>query len=218
MDRVTTDTRRTRSGRRPGRPRQDDVDERVLSAGLEELARGGFSHFSVSAVARRAGVAKGTIYLRWPTREQLILDVSATIVANVTLPPTGTLSEQLEDLVAQWEVMLGEPHTTRLLQRLGADRDEHPELYADFYERVQAVANRVVEETIVQAQERGEANPDVDAKSLTRIFVGALYVEALRHVPAGQLAPAFTRDLIGLFLLALAPPPGTADDATIRDR
>jgi len=32
----------------------------------------GWARFSVEAVARRAGVGKASVYLRWPTKEALL--------------------------------------------------------------------------------------------------------------------------------------------------
>jgi AcrR family transcriptional regulator len=54
----------------------DDVlGERILAAAAEELARYGYAKTTLDAVARAAGVAKGTLYLRWRTREDLFVAV-----------------------------------------------------------------------------------------------------------------------------------------------
>lgn len=55
--------------RRPGRPRDPELDQVILRATIELLCQEGFAGTSVEAVAEWAGVSKATIYRRWPTRE-----------------------------------------------------------------------------------------------------------------------------------------------------
>ncbi|QYC39883.1 Fatty acid metabolism regulator protein [Nonomuraea coxensis DSM 45129] len=59
-----------------GRPPQDPARQlerahRILDAAAELILRWGYDKTTIDDVARRAGVAKGTIYLHWRTRDQL---------------------------------------------------------------------------------------------------------------------------------------------------
>jgi AcrR family transcriptional regulator len=59
-----------------GRPPQDPVRQlerahRILDAAVELVLRWGYGKTTIDDVARRAGVAKGTIYLHWRTRDEL---------------------------------------------------------------------------------------------------------------------------------------------------
>jgi AcrR family transcriptional regulator len=45
--------------------------ERILDAAVELMVRWGYSKTTIDDVAKQAGVAKGTIYLHWKTREEL---------------------------------------------------------------------------------------------------------------------------------------------------
>ncbi|MBV8348715.1 MAG: TetR/AcrR family transcriptional regulator [Mycolicibacterium sp.] len=54
------------------------VREAVLSAVLNELNVNGYATLSVEAVASRAGVNKTTIYRRWPTLDDLLVDALTT--------------------------------------------------------------------------------------------------------------------------------------------
>jgi AcrR family transcriptional regulator len=54
------------------------VREAVLSAVLHELNVNGYAALSVEAVASRAGVNKTTIYRRWPTLDDLLVDALMT--------------------------------------------------------------------------------------------------------------------------------------------
>jgi AcrR family transcriptional regulator len=62
---------------RVGRPPQDPARQlerahRILDAAAELILDRGYDKTSIDEVARRAGVAKGTIYLHWKTRDDLI--------------------------------------------------------------------------------------------------------------------------------------------------
>src|SRR2546423_8021773 len=72
----------------------------IVDAARAVFAERGLSGFVMADVAARAGVVKGTLYLYWPTREELLLAV-------------------LEELLWQWLDQLdGRIHDAR--PRLGA--------------------------------------------------------------------------------------------------
>src|SRR5688500_3394917 len=60
----------TKRGR--GRPRRQGTDEEILSIALEMLTAKGYRELTVAAVAERAGVAKTTVYRRWPSKGALV--------------------------------------------------------------------------------------------------------------------------------------------------
>jgi AcrR family transcriptional regulator len=49
--------------------------ERILDEAAELLLRVGYKRVTVDDVAERAGIGKGTVYLHWPTREELFMAV-----------------------------------------------------------------------------------------------------------------------------------------------
>jgi AcrR family transcriptional regulator len=59
--------------RGPGRPRDPNLESRVFAAVRTIYAEAGWSGFSFDAVARSAGVGKAPLYLRWKTKEDLLL-------------------------------------------------------------------------------------------------------------------------------------------------
>jgi AcrR family transcriptional regulator len=68
-----------------GRPRRAGADEEILAVALELLREKGYRELNVDEVAERTGVAKTTVYRRWPTKGAL---VAAAITAGVP-PPEG---------------------------------------------------------------------------------------------------------------------------------
>jgi AcrR family transcriptional regulator len=61
----------------------------------------GWAGFSVEGVARRAGVGKASIYLRWPTKEALLDAALAASMANIPAIDTGTVRGDLIELARQ---------------------------------------------------------------------------------------------------------------------
>src|SRR4051812_41962266 len=84
-----------------GRPRDPTVEDRVLDASRTELADRGFEAYSVRSVARRAGVSRPSLLLRWPDRESLILETIERMVEWPRPNPSAGLREELEAIVAR---------------------------------------------------------------------------------------------------------------------
>src|SRR5262245_41863460 len=57
------------------RARAAAAKERIVAAALEQLADGGYASASMAAVARRAGVATGSVYRHFPSKGDLFAEV-----------------------------------------------------------------------------------------------------------------------------------------------
>jgi AcrR family transcriptional regulator len=55
------------------RSKREQRADRILDAAAELMLRWGYNKTTIDDIARAAGVAKGTIYLHWKTREDLFL-------------------------------------------------------------------------------------------------------------------------------------------------
>src|SRR6478672_1579101 len=55
----------------PEADRRQERAERILDAAAALIMRWGYNKTTIDDIARQAGVAKGTIYLHWKTREDL---------------------------------------------------------------------------------------------------------------------------------------------------
>lgn len=80
--------------RSAGRPRSAEADAAILAATIEEFGEHGYEGLSVEAIAERAGVAKSTIYRRFPNKNDLLQ--AALWQAQSTEPPVPC-TESLED-------------------------------------------------------------------------------------------------------------------------
>jgi AcrR family transcriptional regulator len=111
----------TRGLRRGGRSAR--VVESVFAATHEELARTGYVRLSIEAVAERAGVAKSTIYRRWPTKATLVVaTVTAALVVDAR--PQSTLREDLLSLARWLAAWVEAPEGWAVMRALIAEMNE----------------------------------------------------------------------------------------------
>jgi AcrR family transcriptional regulator len=176
------------AGRR-GRPRSEAADTRILDAALESLLDRGYDRFSVDEVAMQAGVAKTTLYRRWPTKDHLIVAVVARLQDSVPVEYTGDvradLTRYLGEIVAGLHRMrqAGRPATSGdtsagLVAEVAAAAARH----ADVGAAVQAMFHRrnaLVLTLLEHARERGELHADVEPEVLFDQLAGALYYRLL---------------------------------------
>jgi AcrR family transcriptional regulator len=88
---MTTELRR----RAPGRPRRTATDAAIIRAAVELMLEGGARSTTLTAVARRAGVARATVYLRWPSRSALIGAAARAAVGGAPITFTGDIERDL---------------------------------------------------------------------------------------------------------------------------
>ncbi len=65
--------RKSERGQVEERSKREQRADRILDAAAELMLRWGYNKTTIDDIARLAGVAKGTIYLHWKTREDLFL-------------------------------------------------------------------------------------------------------------------------------------------------
>jgi AcrR family transcriptional regulator len=79
-----------------GRPRDPSLDGAIRAAILRLLAEVGYGALTMDAVAAEAGVGKATIYRRWRSKEDLVVDTISDLYRDGLLPPeTGSLEGDL---------------------------------------------------------------------------------------------------------------------------
>lgn len=88
-----------------GRPRDPLASDRITAAALAEYARHGWSGFSMRGVAQTAGVGKSSIYLRWESKEQLLVD---SVVTGAVKIASGVDTGSLYGDVIDWSAALFE--------------------------------------------------------------------------------------------------------------
>jgi AcrR family transcriptional regulator len=164
-------------GSRRGRPRLESADRAIFAAAAELIAERGYDGFSMAAVADRAGVAKTTMYRRWPTRSHLILE-TLTSVVRVSILDSGDLRADLVSFARTLAAGLRAPGTRRLVAELTLASAQWPDL-AEAFMQLYTERRKVVRETLARASAAGDLRPGVDPDMLIDQLSGALHYRML---------------------------------------
>ena len=165
-----------------GRPRDVDVDQRILASAFRQLVQVGYAGLSIESVAADAGVAKTTIYRRYPTKRDLVI---AALRESTPFPmPALDLPARkaLEAFVRGAIAMLIESGAFRVLGSLLVEDQRHPGLLDIFRERILFPRRAMVEAIIKRGMERGELRRDVDPLIVIEMIAGAVFAH---HVILG---------------------------------
>jgi AcrR family transcriptional regulator len=82
--------------RKRPRRRGAALEDAILEAVLDGLAETGYARLSMERVAERAGASKASLYRRWPSKVELVMDAVYHMFPDVASPPdTGSLRGDL---------------------------------------------------------------------------------------------------------------------------
>lgn len=162
--------------KRPG-GRSERVRNAVLAATADELMERGFEHLSVASVAQRAGVHHTTVYRRWPTKSELLLDATVELTRQrMPAPDLGELRLDLHVYFAGLLDALADPRVLALVRSLiaapGAEFMEQRDRY--WQDRFGVTA-----EIVDRAVERGELPENMESWRLIELIAGPLWMRVL---------------------------------------
>lgn len=193
----------------PGRPRDPDLDRRIAQAALDVFGDAGWAGFSMEAVARRAGVGKASVYLRWHGKESLLTDAVQLRLVRVTDVDTGSLRGDLEELAGQvLDIYAG--RTSRAALRLGLEAAAIPGVAEQYqaWRLTQTLAARAI---VRRGLARGELPAGTSVTLLLDTLVGGAMMHAMstpadrRAELAGDTA-GHARRLVAFLLTAVTAP------------
>ena len=188
--------------RRPrGRPRDPRVEGVVLSATRDILLERGFGRLTIAAVADAAGVGKGTIYLRWPDKESLVVSALGEVWEPLVAPDTGTLrGDVLAVLRDASGHMNGAPGA--LLSSVVGEMTRHAQLLDLYTSAVIGPWSEVINSVFTRGVERGEMRADVDHQLAIDALMGPLVSSCI--VRGQSVTPAQVDELVDMFLGGVA--------------
>ncbi|MEU6559499.1 TetR/AcrR family transcriptional regulator [Nocardia nova] len=168
--------------RRPG-GRAARVKEAVHRAVLEAVDELGVDKVGIPDISRRAGVRDSSIYRRWGTRENLVLDVMLTASEHsLPLPDTGSLRGDLTSFANALIAYFDTPVGAGLARALAFLTDSEPiaETRKAFWE-ARYEANRAL---VTRAVERGELPADINARTVFETLIAPIHFRHfLTHEP-----------------------------------
>lgn len=194
-----------------GRKRDHSRDSEILDAALDVLAETGYDGMTIDMVAARAKAGKATLYRRWASKPDLVLDAVACMKSNQVdldaLPDTGTLrgdmiamikSPTIRDSERKLKIMAG-------VVSMIARSPELAEAAREAFVEPRASVNRIL---FQRAIARGEIPADSDVEMLCTIGPALVaYRVLVLHEPVNR---EFLVSNIDRVILPAAGIPATA--------
>jgi AcrR family transcriptional regulator len=167
--------------RRTGRPRSTEADRAILDAARAALVELGWGGLSMADVAARAGVAKTTLYRRWPSKNELVLDAVADLLGELELPDLGSLRADVACVVQRFAELLERPETQTALMAIVAESTRDPALRRRIRTSIVEPHRRLVVLGRQRAQSRGELPPDAADPGATIDLIFDVIAGAVVH-------------------------------------
>jgi AcrR family transcriptional regulator len=161
---------------RGGRPRDPSRDGVIRAAILRLLADVGYGALTMDAVASEAGVGKATIYRRWRTKQDLVVDtISDLNRAEATPPDTGAVESDLREMMHQMVALIAGPTGAATLSLLST-MPHQPALAEAFRDGPLAVWRQSYDAIWERAEQRGEVRAGL-SRSIVAESTSALLVQ-----------------------------------------
>lgn len=150
----------------------------VAAAMQAELLEVGYAGTTIDRIAKRAGVAKTTVYRRWGNVSQLVVDMFADAASTqIPIADTGSIEGDLRELARSSVALLLNPVNRAVIDIVVSEavhnssaRDTLTAFFAARLDNAAVIVQRAVE--------RGEVPAGTDAAEVIRL-VGAPYFARL---------------------------------------
>jgi AcrR family transcriptional regulator len=209
-----------RSLDQPPSPGTADKAARIIGAAREAFLEQCYDGVSMDEVAKRAGVAKQTVYARYPSKDALFLavidSVQGKVLSAITTPGPLAIRDRLQRIARELLEVCLDPSTLSLLRTAMAASYRFPKLGHSIWETDVKEAHAVLSAVIEQAAKDGSLTIDdasVAAEQFLALVTGELHLHCLldpsfrpsRAQIKRQLDPA-----IDCFLARYAAPAGSS--------
>jgi AcrR family transcriptional regulator len=194
-------------------PRRTRTRGKVFDAAVELIAEQGYSGTSVEDIAERAGVAKGTIFYNFGSKEELFSQLLEfgihRLAERLTAKVEGLHGARAVEALADGILEVVEPPPA-FIQVVVAELYRTGRSWQDTLELVREEAARVIREVIEEGQDHGELDPLIDARLAAGALMGAAFAVGLdwRAFSPERPRHQVCEELIRMLRGRLSPPPG----------
>lgn len=158
-----------------GRPRREGLDEAILEATLEELARVGYARMTVARVAERAHTTKPTVYDRFATKAELAARALESLRQRTPRRLSGdTRADLIEELSLLRSGALERKGITMLAAVL-SEEQTNPELLRAFRTHVIGPRRANIRRILETGKRSGQVDSAADVELGISMLVGSLY-------------------------------------------
>jgi AcrR family transcriptional regulator len=174
------------------RRRKDDRPSEIISAAIDIFAEKGFAAAKLDDVAKRAGIAKGTLYRYFETKDDMFRAVvQQAIVGSLEETQTaamafqGSISQLVPMLLKRAANRMGDRRFPAIARMVMAESRTFPDLAAIWHDQLVSQMLGLVGDLIAKAQARGEVKSG-DAKLYAFSILGPVVSAVLFHEVFGR--------------------------------
>jgi AcrR family transcriptional regulator len=181
-----TSTKAANSAGTVGRPRDPVVDEAILRAALELFIEQGIVGARIEKIAKRAGVAKTSVYRRWSSREALLaqaIEVARNATGYTVDLVDRTAPQDFVKLLIEACEVVGRPEIRKLMTRLIGSIPDYPKLIEVYRETYFLPRRQAFGRALERVQAAGLLAKDVDLKALADMIIGAVMYRLIMPLP-----------------------------------
>jgi AcrR family transcriptional regulator len=184
------------SAEQPKRRRRKEArPSEIIEAAMAIFAERGFGAARLEDVARRAGVAKGTVFVYFPTKDDLFRAVAQTVLTShlerlhsAAADLDRPIAELVPMLLAQAATVIGEGRLPAMMRLLVAESRQFPDLARVWHDEVVSKVLGMLTLAIERAQARGEIKPG-NARLYAFSIMGPMLASALFREVFRDTAP-----------------------------
>jgi AcrR family transcriptional regulator len=191
--------------RAPGRPRSARSEQAIIDAVLEMIADGdALETLSIESIAARAGVGKATIYRRWASRDQVVIDAVASLKLPVPTVAGESVRADLITLLSQIGRHSDAQPNGRVMSCLMPQIARNPELH-HWYQQVIEPRREVTRSVLRRGIDTGELREDLDIEVTLLVLAAPMILQrTMRWNPAVD-TPDLAERVVDAVLAGAAP-------------
>lgn len=166
-----------------------DTRERIFAVALQEFRSVGIAAAQVDRIARAAGVARGTFYFHFPTKDDVLLELAARVSARIArrIESLGESAPSLRELLTRVTEAITDEHArvgeTGLLAEMLSLHVRRPHDLSDPTGNVPNLVDELARQ-LEAARARGRFSSSLPVDQLAVVFATSLFGICAR-MPAG---------------------------------
>jgi AcrR family transcriptional regulator len=190
------------------RRRGDLLTHNIFKAAMAELAESGYAGVSMERVAERAGTGKASLYRRWSSRAELMVDaLRHQFPDQAQLPDTGNFRGDCLTMMRMIQGLLSGP-VGQAARGLMSEAIRDTEL-------AEAARARIIDsgdEMMLELLRRGHARGEVRSEALNLLVAGVGPAVMRQHflMHGAPIEDAFMQEVVDRVIIPLVRPGGAS--------
>ena len=178
---MTRSEHRGTAADRAGRASRGDATTQALRVAVRRMLEDvGYQALTIEGVAARSGVAKTSIYRRWPSKAEMVFDLM--LHSSNELPPVedqGSLAGDIDVLAGRFVVLVAGPLGRRIFPGLIGDAAGDPALLERLRNTIVLDGRKQIAQVLERSVRRGELADAEAVPDLQAVLIGSVLMLVL---------------------------------------